>query len=109
MCISLINILDERVNGLDTRLLSVEKMTKDIHASVQKYKATKPTVSNYAFEKATNEKFDALNAEMVRFQEGIKIKLLEIGTSIDVKCRKVVESRLNDQENSSKQANKPKK
>lgn len=67
MCISLINILDERVNGLDSRLLSVEKMTKDIHASVQKYKATKPNVSNYAFEKATNEKFEGLNAEMVRF------------------------------------------
>jgi len=96
MCISLINILDERVNGLDIRQLSIEKLTKEVHSSVQKYKATKPVVNNYGFEKSTNEKFDALNAEMVRFQEGIKMKLLEIGTSIDVKCKKVVESRLQE-------------
>ena len=97
MCISLINILDERANGLETRLVSVEKMTKEIHSSVQKYKATRPAVTNnYGFEKATSEKFEALNAEMVRFQEGIKIKLLELGTSIDVKCKKMVESKLLD-------------
>jgi SMC interacting uncharacterized protein involved in chromosome segregation len=96
MCISLINILDERANGLETRLVSVEKLTKEIHSSVQKYKAVRPAAAtnNYGFEKSTNEKFDALNAEMVRFQEGIKIKLLELGTSIDVKCKKVVESKL---------------
>ena len=47
---------------------------------------------------------------MVRFQEGIKIKLLEIGTSIEVKCRKAVESKMGgEQENSSKQANKQRK
>jgi hypothetical protein len=96
MCISLINILDERANCLETRLVSVEKLTKDIHSSVQKYKAVRPVAAtnNYGFEKSTSEKFDSLNAEMVRFQEGIKIKLLELGTSIDVKCKKAVESRL---------------
>ncbi len=42
----------------------------------------------------------------------MKIKLLEIGTSIDVKCKKVIESKLatiENQENSSKASNKPKK
>jgi len=98
MCISLINILDERANGLETRLVSVEKLTKDIHSSVLKYKAVRPVAAtnNYGFEKQTSEKFDQLNAEMVRFQEGIKIKLLEIGTSIEVKCRKAVESKMGE-------------
>ncbi len=67
MCISLINILDERANGLETRLVSVEKLTKDIHSSVLKYKAVRPVANNYGFEKQTSEKFDQLNAEMVRF------------------------------------------
>jgi hypothetical protein len=39
MSISMINIMDERVNAFDSRLVSVEKLTKDIHATVQKHKA----------------------------------------------------------------------
>ena len=59
MSISMINILDERVNAFDTRLVSVEKLTIDIHATVQKYKAK----GGYAFEKLITEKFETLNGD----------------------------------------------
>ncbi len=35
----MLNILDERVNGVDTRLSAIEKVTKEVHATVQKHKA----------------------------------------------------------------------
>lgn len=34
MTISMINILDERVNGMDSRMTSLEKLTKDLHLAV---------------------------------------------------------------------------
>jgi hypothetical protein len=45
---------------------------------------------------------------MLRFQESIKIKLLEVGTSIEVKCKKAVETKITamDQENNNKASNK---
>ena len=52
MCISLINVLDERVNGQEKRINNLEGITKEVHASVQKYKATTAAKSNnYGFEK----------------------------------------------------------
>ncbi len=38
MTAGMINILDERVNGHETRLLDLEKITKEIHSAVLKYK-----------------------------------------------------------------------
>ena len=34
MTISMINILDERVNGMDSRMTSLEKLMKDLHLAV---------------------------------------------------------------------------
>jgi ABC-type uncharacterized transport system ATPase subunit len=91
MSVSLINALDERMNGQDSRLLSLEKLTKEIHMAVQKYK-TKP------FEKVVNDKIDTLSNEMVKFQEGMKLKFGDLQTILDQKCKKAVsaafESRL---------------
>ena len=89
MSISMINIMDERVNAFDTRLVSVEKLTKDIHATVQKYKAK----GGYAFEKLITEKFEQLNGDTQKFIEAVKIKLLEIGTSVETKCKKILDAR----------------
>ena len=38
MSISMINILDERVNAHEARILSEEALTKEIYSAVQKYK-----------------------------------------------------------------------
>lgn len=61
MSISMLNILDERVNGVDARLLSMEKLTKDVHSTVQKYKA------KGSFEKILTDRFEALLAENLKF------------------------------------------
>lgn len=56
----MINILDERVNGIDQRVMSLEKLTKDIHSAVQKYKTK-------TYEKVMTEKFENLIIENDKF------------------------------------------
>ena len=68
MTVSMINILDERVNGVDTRLQAVEKLTKDLHTSVQKYKAKGGSTS----EKLISDKLEAVVQENTRFQEAMR-------------------------------------
>ena len=34
MCMSMINILDERVNAQEGRIFSLEKLTKEVHSAV---------------------------------------------------------------------------
>lgn len=91
MSVSLINVLDERMNGQDDRLLNLEKLTKEIHTAVQKHKS-KP------FEKVLNEKVDSLMAESGKFQDMMKLKFVEVQNLIDQKCKRAVaaayESRL---------------
>ncbi len=61
MSVSLVNILDERVNGVDTRLLDLEKLTKDLHGAVQKHQA------KGSLDKVLNERIDTLSTDNVKF------------------------------------------
>ena len=103
MTVSMLNILDERVNALDTRVTSLEKVTKEVHATVQKYKAK----GSNASEKLMNERVEALIAENTRFQEVMRQRMLEVGNVIDIKCKKVVttlfESKMNKLESEIKE------
>ena len=86
MTVSMINILDERLNGVDLRLQTVEKLTKDIHGTVQKYKAKGGSAS----EKILTDRFEAMVTENNKFQEVMRQRMLEIGNVIDLKCKKIV-------------------
>lgn len=83
MTVSMINIIDERVNGQDARLIGLEKLTQEIHTTVQKYK-------NKSFEKIMTDKFEMVIGENKIFQEQVRCKMLEIGNLIDQKCKKAV-------------------
>lgn len=84
MSISMLNILDERVNGVDTRLVSMEKLTKEVHSIVQKYKA------KGNFEKILTDRFEALLADNLKFQDLTRAKIQEVGGTIEQKCKKLV-------------------
>ena len=83
MTVSMINIIDERVNGQDSRLIGLEKLTQEIHTTVQKHK-------NKSFEKIMTDKFELVTGENKIFQEQVRCKMLEIGNLIDQKCKKAV-------------------
>ena len=76
MTVSMINIIDERVNGQDSRLIGLEKLTQEIHTTVQKHK-------NKSFEKIMTDKFELVTGENKIFQEQVRCKMLEIGNLID--------------------------
>jgi hypothetical protein len=68
MTVSMINILDERLNGVDSRLISVEKLTREIHNTVQKYKAKGGSAS----EKVLNDRMETMVAECKQFLEVVR-------------------------------------
>ena len=83
MTASMINILDERLNGQDLRIINIERLTKEVHTAVQKYKVK-------SYEKVMADRFESLTKENQAFQETVRSKLLEITSIIEQKCKKAV-------------------
>ncbi|CDW78204.1 UNKNOWN [Stylonychia lemnae] len=80
---SIIQMMEERITSSDERMQGLEKLTKEIHVAIQRYK-------NKNLEKNIQDRFDQIVQENKQFQDQIKQKLIDINNLIDQKCKKSV-------------------
>eukprot|EP00347_Sterkiella_histriomuscorum_P012864 403366930 len=78
-----LQIIEERLNNSDERVGQCEKIMKEIHVVIQRYK-------NKNLEKQLSDRFEELAQENKRYQDKIQQKILDINNLIEQKCKKSV-------------------